>query len=655
MAESVEDEIKMRFSSTESDLQADVLAELQSIMRLGSIDVEELWYKWESYIMMMGSNEVKLNIETARNLKKNILKDLESESRSKVHKLPSKNRSGANLRNVTTKTDVLNILGGFIPSTPMIKERSEKKIETSFDLASSLPKSKSPSRADDHRGLDGISSTSFQQRDNINGIIEILNEHLPKIISPTVPFGKPRVRLTANSEIKKLSYKTMAMKCSEASEILDDRIDEYMFLIQDHYKFEDSVFGSAASESIHEIVAVGRIATDALDGKLNTFSLVLETSRRMGAGLRIPLKVESLQNYQFFPGQIVALKGINTTGENFVVSEVLESPLLPSAASTLATLRQHNLRLKDEPESMDVDSSPVPLNVIVGAGPYTSNENLDFEPLKAICNQAANMLTDTLILIGPFLDTYHPKIASGDFDLSMEKLLDSEIISMPELFRHFITPYLNQILITNPHITIILVPSVRDTISKHVSWPQEPFSRKDLGLPKSVKIVGNPMVISLNEVSFGLSSQDILTELRISEVVGKKPKDISPFTRFSKYLIEQRSFFPVFPPIDKENFPKPESWDGVPIGAMLDTSFLKLGEIINFRPDVLIIPSTLPPFAKVVENVLVINPGYLWKENAVGTYAKIAIQSAELNLEGEDSSMITHKVYERARVEILQM
>ncbi|POS83706.1 hypothetical protein EPUL_003086 [Erysiphe pulchra] len=653
MSESIEDEIKLRFLSTESDLEADVLAELQSIMRLGSIDVDELWYKWESYIMMMGSNEVKLNIETARNLKKNILKDLESESRSKVHKLPSKNRIGTNPRNITTKTDVLDILGGFIPNTPKIKERSGKTAETSFDFASSLQSSKTPSKTDDYRGLDGV--RSFQQREKTNGVIETLNEHLPKMISPTVPFGKPRVKLTANSEIKKLSYKTMAMKCSEASEILDDRIDEYMFLIQDHYKFEDSVFGSAASESIHEIVAVGRIATDALDGKLNTFSLVLETSRRMGAGLRIPLKVESLQNFQFFPGQIVALKGINTTGENFVVSEVLESPLLPSAASTLATLRQHNLRLKDVPESMDLDSSPIPLNVMVGAGPYTSNENLDFESLKTICKQAANMLVDALILVGPFLDIYHPKIASGDFDLSVEKLLDSEIVTMSELFRHFITPYLNQILNTNPHITIILVPSVRDAISKHVSWPQEPFSRKDLGLPKSVKIVGNPMVISLNEISFGISSQDVLTELRTSEVVGKKPKDISPFTRFPKYLIEQRSFFPVFPPIDKENFPKPESWDGISIGAMLDTSYLKLGEIINVKPDVLIIPSTLPPFAKVVENVLVINPGYLSKENAVGTYAHIAIQSAELNLGGEDSSMITHKVYERARVEILKL
>lgn len=156
MAESIEDEIKMRFFSTESELEADVLAELQSIMRLGSMGVEELWYKWESYIMMMGSNEVKLNIETVRNLKKNILKDLESESRSKIHKLPSKSRSGVNSRNVTSKTDVLDILGGLIPNTPNTKERNRKRTETSFDLADSLQNSRTSSRTDGHLGLDGV-------------------------------------------------------------------------------------------------------------------------------------------------------------------------------------------------------------------------------------------------------------------------------------------------------------------------------------------------------------------------------------------------------------------------------------------------------------------------------------------------------------------
>lgn len=39
--------------------------------------------------------------------------------------------------------------------------------------------------------------------------------------------------------------------------------------------------------------------------------------------------------------------------------------------------------------------------------------------------------------------------------------------------------------------------------------------------------------------------------------------------------------------------------DGRPVGAMMDVSFLRLGDMINVRPDLLVVPSALPPFAKV--------------------------------------------------------
>ena len=62
MAEATNAEIQERFESAGGNLEDDVLAELQSIMRLHSIDVEELWYKWESYSMKMGLDDMKLNI-----------------------------------------------------------------------------------------------------------------------------------------------------------------------------------------------------------------------------------------------------------------------------------------------------------------------------------------------------------------------------------------------------------------------------------------------------------------------------------------------------------------------------------------------------------------------------------------------------------------
>ena len=442
---------------------------------------------------------------------------------------------------------------------------------------------------------------SFNDRTNAGQTVELLNDQLAAPEPPIAPYGEPRIKLVANSDIKKLSYKTMAMKSSEASEILDDRIDEFMGLVQEYHKLDDSAFGSAANKSINEIVAVGRIASDTLEGKLNASSLVLETSRRMGGGLRIPLKMDSVPGFQFFPGQITALKGINISGEDFRVSEILEMPLLKAAASTPAGLEAHIQRLRGGPDAMDDDSETAPLNILLGAGPFTADDNLDFEPLHALCSQAADSYADALILTGPFIDIDHPLIASGDFDLPEEAMTEPDTITMSVVFKYLISPAFNQLVSSNPHITIILVPSVKDAISKHVSWPQEPFPRKDLGLPKSVKIIGNPMTLSLNEINLGISSQDILTELRQEEVTGGKPRDAAMLARLPKYLIEQRNFFPLFPPANRETLPKTGTKGGIPAGTMIDTGYLKLGEIINVRPDLLIVPSALPPFAKVSE------------------------------------------------------
>ena len=51
--------------------------------------------------------------------------------------------------------------------------------------------------------------------------------------------------------------------------------------------------------------------------------------------------------------------------------------------------------------------------------------------------------------------------------------------------------------------------------------------------------------------------------------------------------------------IDRTRLPKTGTEDGLATGAMLDLSFLKLGEMLKVRPDLLVVPSALPPFAKV--------------------------------------------------------
>ena len=91
------------------NMEADVLAELNSIMRLHSIDAQELWYKWESYSIKLGSHDMKLNIDTARSLKRDVQDTLERDNRIKSHGLNTNKRGGATPRNVSSNGDVFGM------------------------------------------------------------------------------------------------------------------------------------------------------------------------------------------------------------------------------------------------------------------------------------------------------------------------------------------------------------------------------------------------------------------------------------------------------------------------------------------------------------------------------------------------------------------
>lgn len=388
----------------------------------------------------------------------------------------------------------------------------------------------------------------------------------------------------------------MAMHISDASGILDDRIEEFQDLVQAHYGLEDTAFGNAANQKTDEIIAVGRIVSDALEGRINASSLMLETSRRTGAGLRVPLRVESI-SHEFFPGQIVAVRGINASGEYFSVNEVLEMPLLPASASLPSAIDAWNVRLGISNEQ-DVPSPSHALNILVAAGPYSADDNLAFEPLQALCEKATATYADTLILIGPMLDVEHPLLASGDFDLPDDVSIEPDKATLADVFRIMIGAPLRRLARENPGITIILVPSTRDAVNKHVSWPQENFTKKELGLPKQAKMVSNPITLSLNEITVGITAQDILYDLRREEIVVGKPKETDILARLPSHLLEQRHFSPIFPPLDRKSLPKIGTDDGIATGTLIDVGFLQLGEI-DVRRDMLITPSILTPFAKV--------------------------------------------------------
>ncbi|OAQ64643.1 DNA polymerase alpha/primase associated subunit [Pochonia chlamydosporia 170] len=608
-----ESEIQSRFSPN-TPLEPDILSEIHSILRLHDLSVEDFFFKWESYCIKMDLDaQAGLSLSSLRSLKQNLQDELEKSRRA------AQVRNERKVVNATPKAnsggDVFGMLDGLVPSTPatgrLNRNAGGSALKRKMD---GLKMGSSPGMSDQLKSMNGLPATSFADRVNPGDVVEVLNSHLQPAEAPIAPFSEPRIKLTAASDQKKMAYKPLAMKLSEASEILDDRIDDFMAIVQDHHKLDDSAFGSAASQSTTEIVAVGRIASDSMEGKLNAASLVLETSRRTGMGLRVPLKMEKIRSWSFFPGQIVALRGNNATGNEFVVNEILEIPLLPNAASSSSALEAHREKFKGGPDAMD----------------------------------AADSYADALILTGPFIDIDHPLIATGDFDLPEEATQDPDTATMSTVFKYLFATALNRACSANPHLTIVLVPSVRDILDKHVSWPQDSMPRKDLGLPKSAKIVSNPMTLSMNEMVIGISSQDILYELRTEELA-KTSGDL--MGRLVRYLVEQRHYFPLFPTTERGKLPKTGTEEGIATGAVVDVSYLRLGEMVNVRPDVVLVPSSLPPFVKVVESVLAINPGPLSKRKGAGTYARMTLYPP--TVDGGD--MQSHRIFDRARVEIVRI
>ncbi|PHH76082.1 hypothetical protein CDD82_4143 [Ophiocordyceps australis] len=651
-------ELESRFSPNKP-LEPDVAAELRSMMRLHDLSAEDVFYKWESFCIKMDIDAQQVTLEAVRNLKQNIQDALEKDQRQQGRSDAQRKAVAATPR-AHAGTDMLGMLDGMVPSTPVSGARKLGRPGLGNTSASGRKRDRdgafgsSPAGGPRERLQDGSGSQpySFSARRNAGQVVEILNERLKAAEPPLAPYGESRIKLTAASDQKKMAYRPLAMKLSEASEILDDRIDDFAELVQTHHGLPDSALGSAASQSTAEVVAVGRIASDSSEGRLNAASLVLEMSRRTGMGLRVPLRMDRVACWSFFPGQVVAVRGTNASGSEFVVDEVLSVPLLANAASNQSALKAHRHRLATAVDS-DAAGEPAPLSILFASGPYTADDNVDYEPLDALCRQAADSYADALILAGPFLDAHHPLVATGSFDLPPEANYDADTATMATVFRCLFAPALNRLASSSPHTTIILVPSVHDVISKHVSWPQDAMPRRELGLPKTARIVSNPMTLSINEVVMGLCSQDTLYQLRGEELVhGASPGDSKG--RLGRYLLEQRHYFPLFPPMDRSRLPKTGIDEGLATGAALDLSYLKLGEMVNVRPDVMLTPSALPPFAMVVESVLMINPGHLSKRRGPGTYARMSLYAPKVNADAADK-MVSHEVYDRARVEIVRI
>ncbi|RYG52054.1 hypothetical protein EON67_02075 [archaeon] len=155
--------------------------------------------------------------------------------------------------------------------------------------------------------------------------------------------------------------------------------------------------GTIAQEPV---VYVGRIVadTDTGDGRLNSTSLAIEgyaadAGAQSVQHTRVTLDLREVPGFSLFPGQIVAVKGINAVGHRMLVQALYHGAPAPQLALPSKSANAMVLAAANKTGGA--------LSVWVAAGPFTVAANCAFDPLRDFFLEAvaADRIPDVIVLV----------------------------------------------------------------------------------------------------------------------------------------------------------------------------------------------------------------------------------------------------------------
>ncbi|CAO3672856.1 unnamed protein product [Umbelopsis vinacea] len=588
----------------------EVINDAVAICRQYNMKPRDLVLKWEAFALRpinMERNVSEPTVDLIRQLKGEIQREFENAVQSKTKPTMNKPR----LQSRTNDSYTL------LPQSRNLSKNSVQDFMSEITGMQSLRTAieRIPiALAESGTSIASVSAQRFAERTVRNKIEESLNGHLEKKIGLSHEFGnEPRSEISLAQEQTE-KYRYMFEKISDRAEIIDDRIEYFAEVVMQHHKIEEFVNPTKANQS--NIMAVGRICCEDVEGKLNEQSIMLESSRFMGMGKRVKLNLGNLSGFSLFPGQIVALDGINNSGKLLNVSSFVPIPLPSLAVHDATELYEYNY---------GSNMLGQPLDICVAAGPYTLDDDLSYLPLEDLLETLAPEQPDVLILLGPFVPGSHPLLQNGEVDASPV-----------DVFRTQISTRLQRFMQQCPRTRIALVPHSDDLVHDYAVFPQPAMASKELGVPRGVIMLSNPSMIRINEMVIGIGNIDILFNLGLEEAFRFKEAS-DRMARLTRHVLQQRSFYPMFPPASGDNL-----------------NLLQMPHIqMDITPDILILPSRLKSFAKIVDSVVCINPGYLSKKQSGGTFARATIHPLKPISEGNVG--VEAKIWERARVDLIKI
>ncbi|CAG5990406.1 unnamed protein product [Menidia menidia] len=414
------------------------------------------------------------------------------------------------------------------------------------------------------------------------------------------------------------SYKFMFQRLRDIRNVLTEKIEELGESLRSQFSIEE--FSPVSLPAQDRITVLGQVCCDS-NGKLNAQSVLLEAGPEQG-GQQVSVDLSELKEYSLFPGQVVVMEGMNTTGKKLVASKLYEVSYHFSDILITPFEIEAGVPLPFYTPTMEPDEAAAePLNVLVACGPYAPSDSLTFDPLLDLISVINRDRPDVCLLLGPFVDSKHEQIEKAKvtetFGAIFSRCIESIVDGTKSVGCH-----------------LVFVPSQRD-IHHHFIYPQPPFIlphlSKDQVRSDRVTLAPDPCTLLMDGVTFGVTSTDILFHMGAEEISCGTGSD--RFSRILKHMLIQRSrtvrsvlreyrfndsrvllthsYYPLYPPAEEVNmdYEKFQSFAQMPL-----------------TPDVLITPSELRYFVKDVVGCVCVNPGRLTKGQVGGTYSRLLIQ-----------------------------
>ncbi|XP_039257400.2 DNA polymerase alpha subunit B-like [Styela clava] len=591
MADTTADDVKESLSIFDINVQDDgTLEKMLEIATLFNYDADSIVNEWLAY---QSTHGCKLSIE---NLDKLLLEKTVGKNRSKNSSTPASNRKRnplvlytadniASLHDSSTSEDVEenDLLSAYgTPNRVNTKQKRTQNMTPKSAIKTKPTDNISASPAVFSPSSFSPGSTSSQKYTSRSNSGSVLDSFGPSHESITNHRGTGRQISIVVDKKRNISkpYKYMFQKLVDLSDVLDEMIENAAETIQSQNSSEIDVYSPCSMHSQEPVHIVGRICCDSSGGvgRLNSQSVLLQGDRGISSGKYVAIDLSQLEEFSLFPGQIVAMQGINPTGKKFIATKVY-------AANC------------DETNKRNIDmSASDPLSLLIAAGPFTTSDCLSYEPLHDLITIVKNTRPDVTVIIGPILDNKHDHVKSGKIMIPFEEVLEDK---------------LNFIVEAIGGLTHLVIASSTKEASCHPVYPQPPY----LSSPnvRNVHFVGDPSILEVDGLKIVLTSNDILFHLggeEISKVKGQSDR----LGRLAGHILQQKSFYPLYPSNESVN---------------VDWIAAEQYGAIPQRPDIAILPSDLKCFIKNIDGCVCINPGRLAKGMTGGTFTQILVEPAE--------------------------